>query len=108
MLRNKQLTRQSARVPVSAGLLTDTDSYFNALTAYREGEPAPIVERLSEASLLAVVNGRQLLADLQTVRGQWDSKIRARRDSAVYRLADLLIKRPVVNAIISQSTQHPD
>ncbi len=97
MLRNRRLTRQ-VTVPVSAGLLTDIDSYFSALTAYRAGDPAPIVERLSEASLLAVVNGRQLVADLQTIRGQWDSKITARRDSAVYRLADLLIKRPVVNA----------
>jgi len=97
ILRNKRLTRQ-VTAPVSAGLLTDTDSYFNALTAYREGDPAPIVERLSEASLLAVVNGRQLVADLQTIRGQWDSRITARRDSAVYRLADLLIRRPVVNA----------
>lgn len=97
MLRNKRLARQ-VTVPVSAGLLTDTNSYFQALTAYREGDPAPIVERLSEASILAVINGRQLVADLQTIRGQWDSKITARRNSAVHRVADLLIKRPVVNA----------
>lgn len=97
MLRNKQLARQ-VTVPVSAGLLTDTNSYFQALTAYREGDPAPIVERLSEASILAVINGRQLVADLQTIRGQWDAKITARRNSAVHRVADLLIKRPVVNA----------
>ena len=57
MLRNKRLTRQ-VTVPVSAGLLTDTDSYFQALTAYREGDAAPIVERLSAASILAVDNGR--------------------------------------------------
>jgi Fic family protein len=97
MLRNKRLTRQ-VTVPVSAGLLVDTSSYFQALTAYREGDPAPIVQRLSEASMLAVVNGRQLVADLQTIRGEWTSQITARRGSAVHRLADLLIKRPVVNA----------
>jgi Fic family protein len=97
MLRNKRLTRQ-VTVPVSAGLLTDTTSYFQALTAYREGDPAPIVERLSGASLLAVVNGRQLVADLQTIREKWESKITARRNSAIHRVADLLIKRPVVNA----------
>jgi len=97
MLRNKRLTRQ-VTVPVSAGLLTDTGSYFHALIAYREGDPAPIVERLSEASMLAVVNGRQLVTDLQTIRGQWESKITARRDSAVHRVADLLVNRPVVNA----------
>lgn len=97
MLRNKRLTRQ-VTVPVSAGLLVDTSSYFQALTAYREGDPAPIVQRLSEASMLAVVNGRQLVADLQTIRRKWASQITARRGSAVHRVADLLIKRPVVNA----------
>jgi Fic family protein len=97
MLRNKRLTRQ-VTVPVSAGLLTDTSSYFQALTAYRDGDPAPIVQRLSEASVLAVVNGRQLVADLQTIQGKWESKITARRGSAVHRVPDLLIKRPVVNA----------
>jgi Fic family protein len=97
MLRNKRLTRQ-VTVPVSAGLLSDTSSYFHALTAYRDGDPAPIVQRLSEASMLAVINGRQLVADLQTISGKWASQITARRGSAVHRVADLLIKRPVVNA----------
>jgi Fic family protein len=97
MLRNKRLTRQIT-VPVSAGLLTDTDSYFKALGAYREGDPAPIVERLSIASMLAVVNGRQLVDDLKALREHWGSKITARGDSAIHRVADLLVKRPVVNA----------
>lgn len=97
MLHHKRLTRQIT-VPVSAGLLTNTDAYFDALSAYRQGDPAPIVERLSEASLLAVANGRQLVADLRSIREEWDSRITARRDSAVHRVADLLIKHPVVNA----------
>lgn len=102
MLRNKRLARQ-VTVPVSAGLLTGTNSYFDALTAYRDGDPAPIVERLSMASMLAVVNGRQLVADLKTIRGGWESQITARRDSAVYRVAGLLLKRPVVNAQLISS-----
>lgn len=97
MLRHKRLTRQIT-VPVSAGLLTDTDAYFDALRSYREGDPAPIVERLSEASLLAVANGRQLVADLRSIRGEWNSRINARRDSAVHRVVDLLIRYPVFNA----------
>lgn len=97
MLRNKRLTRQMT-VPVSAGLLTDTRAYFDALGAYRAGDPAPIVERLSAASVLAVINGRHLVSDLRSVREEWASKITARRDSAVHRVADLLIRRPVVNA----------
>lgn len=97
LLRNKRLARQ-VTVPVSAGLLTDTDSYFEALNAYREGDPAPIVEKLSAASVLAVANGRHLVGDLQVVRQVWASNITARRDSAVHRIADMLIRRPVVNA----------
>jgi Fic family protein len=105
ILRNKRLTRQ-VTVPVSAGLLTDTNSYFQALTAYREGDPAPIVEKMSEASILAVVNGRHLVDDLQTIRREWESRITARRNSAVHRVADLLIKRPVINAQLVSDQLH--
>ncbi|MFZ0905115.1 MAG: Fic family protein [Mycobacterium sp.] len=101
MLRNKRLTRQIT-VPVSAGLLTNTDAYFDALGSYREGDPGPIVERLSAASVLAVVNGRQLVDDLRSIRESWNSKITARRDSAVHRVADLLIRQPVFNARVLQ------
>ncbi len=107
MLRNKRLTRQ-VTVPVSAGLLTDTDSYFQALTAYREGDAAPIVERLSAASILAVDNGRHLVSDVRATRKFWASKIAARRDSAAHRIADLLIKRPVINAkLVSRELNIP-
>jgi hypothetical protein len=67
MLRNKRLTRQIA-VPVSAGLLTNTDAYFDALGSYREGDLAPIVQRLFAASVLAVMNGRHLVGDLRLTR----------------------------------------
>ncbi|WP_408654831.1 Fic family protein [Jatrophihabitans sp.] len=67
ILRAKGLTRQ-VTVPVSAGLLADTNSYFAALTAYREGDPEPIVERLSNATFAAVNNGRTLVAELHAVR----------------------------------------
>jgi Fic family protein len=101
MLRKKRLTRQ-VTVPVSAGLLTNTDSYFDALTSYRTGDTTPIVERLSAASVLAVANGRRLVNDLRSIRAGWESKINARRDSAIHRVADLLLKRPVINAQLLQ------
>ena len=82
MLRHRGLTRK-VTVPVSAGLLVDTGRYFGALTAYRDGDAAPIIERMSEASILAVINGRQLVADLRNVRASWEERITARRDSAV-------------------------
>lgn len=99
LLRNKGLTRQ-VTVPVSAGLLADTDAYFAALTSYREGDAAPIVERFSRATVLAIANGRQLVSDIRDIRENWKGVISARSDSAVWKVADLLTRRPVVNAAL--------
>ena len=81
MLRGHGLTK-NVTVPVSAGLLTNTTSYFGALTDYRAGDPAAIVVDLAEASLEATSNGRQLVRDLNAVRAGWDEVIKARRGRA--------------------------
>jgi len=99
LLRNKGLTRQ-VTVPISAGLLADTDAYFAALTSYRDGDATPIVELFSQASILAIANGRQLVADIRDIRESWNDVITARSDSAVWKVADLLTRRPVVNAAL--------
>lgn len=99
MLRNKGLARQ-VTVPVSAGLLADTGAYFAALTSYRDGDAAPIVERFSQATVLAIANGRHLVTDLRDIRETWNDVITARSDSAVWNVADLLTRRPVVNAAL--------
>jgi Fic family protein len=85
-------------VPVSAGLLTDTRTYFAALTAYRDGDPTAIVIRVAEASFAAIANGRRLVSDLRAVRQDWDRRIAARSDSAAWRVADLLLRHPVINS----------
>jgi len=96
-LRHKGLTR-FVTVPMSAGLLVDTTSYFDALTAYRAGDPTPIVERLSEASFRAIGNGRRLVADLRGIRDDWTERIRSRRGSSARRALDVVLRHPVVNA----------
>jgi Fic family protein len=97
MLRGHGLTR-NVTVPVSAGLLTNTRGYFDTLMAYRDGNPAAIVEKLAQASFAAVTNGRQLVTELHTIRASWDEKVRARRGAGAWRLADALIRQPVVDA----------
>lgn len=96
-LRNKGLTR-NVTVPVSAGLLADVDKYFAALDAYRDGNPVAIVQRLSEAAFGAVANGRQLVGDLRSIRAEWDSRVKVRRGATAWRIADLLLRHPVVNS----------
>ncbi|MCU1357890.1 MAG: hypothetical protein JWM89_3308 [Acidimicrobiales bacterium] len=97
VLRSKRLTR-NVTVPVSAGLLTDTDAYFEALTAYRAGRPAEIVEQMANASFLAVANGRRLVSDLEAIRASWDERVRSRRGATAWRVADRLVRQPVVDS----------
>lgn len=96
MLRHGRLTR-NVTVPVSAGLLRDTDAYFDALSAYRAGDPDAIVNAVAEASFAAVSNGRRLVADIQESADRWDSLVTARRDSSVHRVKDYLLRQPVIN-----------
>jgi Fic family protein len=95
ILRNRGMLR-STTVPISAGLLTDTAAYFDALTSYRTGDTEPIVSMICSASLRAVANGRTLVSDLRSLRRSWDERLKVRRGSDALRLADLLIRQPVV------------
>jgi len=96
LLRAKGLTR-SVSVPVSAGLLTDTTTYFDALTAYRTGDAEAIVARFAEATFAALANGRQLMAELDDVRQGWADRLTARRDSSAWPLLELVVRRPVID-----------
>jgi Fic family protein len=96
ILRSRGLTR-SVTVPVSAGLLSDTSAYFGTLTAYRHGDPFAIIREVCLASERAVINGRRLVADLHQARARWADVVVARKDAAAWRLADLLLRQPVVD-----------
>lgn len=98
MLRHDNLTR-TVTVPVSAGLLSETDRYFQSLTAYREGEPSLIVELGALATLKAIENGRQLASEMDTVRNDWAARLQGvRRDAAAWKLLGTLIEHPVTDA----------
>ncbi|MGM7697395.1 Fic family protein [Microbacterium sp. A84] len=96
MLRHGRLTR-NVTVPVSAGLLQDTDAYFHALTEYRAGRPDVIVAIVAEAAFAAVTNGRALVNDIQAAAHRWDSQVAARSDSSVHLVKKYLLRQPVVN-----------
>lgn len=86
-------------MPLSSGLLTARDNYFEALTHYRDGEIDPIVSEVARAALVGVARGRALVADLGQVRDQWrESLAKVRAHSAVHQLADLLMTQPVVTS----------
>jgi Fic family protein len=101
LLRGKGLTRQ-VTVPVSAGLLVDTDGYFMALGEYRLGDPAPLVHRLADASFAAIANGRELVRELHEIRDSWREQVKARRGATAWSVADLLLRQPVVDSALIQ------
>jgi hypothetical protein len=102
ILRSKNLTRKIT-VPVSAGLLTGIDRYFDALKSYQLGDPNPLVHHLADASFAAIGNGRQLVGDLHRVRDRWDEVMTMRSDASARRIADLLLRQPVINSTLVSS-----
>ena len=101
MLRAKGVIRHVA-VPLSAGLLVDVARYFDALDEYRQGDPFPIVERMAEAVHGAVGNGRDLVAEVRTVRARWSDALTARPQAAVWRALDVVIRQPVLDSAFLQ------
>lgn len=99
MLRSNELT-QNVTVPVSAGLLTDTDGYVAALTAYRRGDIAPIIRGVCDAVFVAVANARRLVDDIEEIRRGWSGRVTARRDSGVWSALDVVVRQPVLNATV--------
>ena len=98
MLRGKGVVVNST-VPVSAGLLADTESYFAALGAYRRGDAAPIIERFASASRFAAVRGRRLVDDLADTIDMLNGRLDGlRSDAAARMLVPQLVAQPVVNA----------
>jgi Fic family protein len=103
MLRNGGATTRTT-VPVSAGLLSDTEAYYNSLTAYRNGDPNPIVEEFSRAAFAAVDNGQQLAADLKTLHDRWMGNLRARKDAVAWKVLPFLLRQPSVTSKLIQET----
>lgn len=96
MLRHSSVTR-TLTVPVSAGLLTDTAAYFQALSDYREGYVETIIGQFINAAFRAISNGRALVDDLEQVYGEWSERLPTRHGSAARRMLPHLLNQPAVN-----------
>jgi Fic family protein len=107
MLRSNELTT-NVTVPVSAGLLTDTEGYVRALTKYREGLIEPIVRLVAEAAFEAIGNAMRLIEDIETIRSGWRERISARRDSGIWRALDVVARQPVLNGSVLAAEMNVD
>ncbi|WP_369824497.1 Fic family protein [Cellulosimicrobium sp. CUA-896] len=98
MLRAKGVTRDTT-APVSAGLLIDTQAYFDALTAYRAGDAGPIIRQFARASRYAATAGSRLVDDLaEQVATSRERLSGLRRQAAAWKVLPHLVAHPVVNA----------
>lgn len=98
ILRAKRLMVHTT-APVSAGLLTDTESYFAGLTAYREGDARPIVEQFTRAARYAATTGTQLVDGLaEELDKARDALSGLRPQAAGWRVVPHLVAHPVINA----------
>jgi len=80
------------------GLLRNTNSYFQALGAYRAGDAAKIIREFAAASHYAAVTGKKLVDDLSA--GQTSARERLghlRSQAGGWALLPHLIAQPVVN-----------
>lgn len=98
MLRSKGLVT-NVTVPISAGLLTDTGTYFDALDAFRAGDAGPIVHRFADAARFAAASGRALVDDLAAQLAEAREKLAGvRPQAAAWKVLPRLVGQPVVNA----------
>jgi Fic family protein len=95
--RRRGLTTQ-VTVPVAAALAGRRETYFAALTRFREGEAQPFVRLLGEAVVAAATQAQESAATLSRLPGQWRESASPRAGSAAHKLIDLLVANPVLDA----------
>ncbi len=101
IFKHRELTN-NVTVPVSAGLLSDTNAYFDSLTDYRNGNPVTIIELMARASFAAIQNGRTLANDLHHYEEEWKNKLKARSDSSAWKIANLVLRHPAIDSALVQ------
>ncbi|MEJ6550140.1 Fic family protein [Corynebacterium sp. USCH3] len=97
ILRARGVSRNGT-LPLAAGILEDPGAYFSALDAYRDGDINAIVQLISRSALRGAELGEWLGEELSSIRRSWDGSVRARKDAADWKILDILIRQPVVDA----------
>lgn len=102
MLGFSSLKLQST-IPISAGLLHDTGSYFASLDSYRDGNPIPIINSFLDASFKAVALGTALAEKIQQLAIDWQEQINPRANSTAAKLLNLLLAQPAIDVKLASA-----
>ena len=97
ILRTRGITR-SATVPIAAVMLANVDTYFERLTAYRDGDAQGMIVYLSESATTAS-DAAMVSADrLAALPVEWADKVKPRKGSSAGKLLDALLQTPILDA----------
>lgn len=96
MLRSSGLLR-NVTVPISAGLLSDTQRYFASLTAYQGGDIEGVVRVVGEAVFRGLTEARWLMDQVQVVMEGWRERLRSRSDALSRKVLEELPRQPVLS-----------
>jgi hypothetical protein len=93
-----------ALVPTSAALLADTDAYFRAMDATRQGDADHYATHMARAAIAAATESRVLARDLRAIRARWEADVGARKGSAARAMLLGLLNQPIVDAEVLMAT----
>ena len=96
VLAGEGLSR-TAPLPLSAILLTNVETYFQALDEYRSGSPLAVVELFIEAARRAAELGSWAGRELDDVHKQMQERVSSRAGTPDRDLVRLLVAQPVVD-----------
>lgn len=97
VLRRRSIARDVI-MPLASGMLAVRERYFDALTSYRQGDPAPIIGVVSTSARVAAVESRISMAQLRSLPTEWRALLSGRRSRAADRIIDALFDNPVMAA----------
>lgn len=100
IFRHRNLT-QEVVVPVASVMLTDTDLYFEQLTAYRAGDADSFVRYLAIGVVTAVEATIESAADLVGLPEMWHEKTQPRAGSTASFLLEQLLGNPVITSSLA-------
>lgn len=96
-LRRRRITVNTV-TPLASGILAQREEYFEALGAYREGDPVPIIALFARAALVAA---REMRVSIHRLRGfprAWAAEAHARKGTLLESLAFAFFDQPVMRA----------
>jgi Fic family protein len=96
-LRRRGVT-ENAVPPIASGILARRDDYFETLTAYRLGDPEPVIRLFARSALVAAREARTSIARIGELPSRWATDVAARREGAMARLLTALFDHPVMTA----------